>query len=258
MASLSKQIGKSVATGYSGTGETTAQLRAMAKKRSDAERAFGVQRVVGQNGINFNQPGFVRGAGNYVGFRIDIDLHPLQEVLSKYSTEVQRRALYNALNHESSIFFTAVKRNLAAQTGAKYGRVSKALREQKAHPQRLQYVIHAKDTAMPLRDFASTLRPGAKNPYASPWNHGQRFKGAFVVRFNNGVQIVKRIAKHRGGIKGHTGPLGVKAMYGPIIPKELIRPGEPTLDRIAKQLPTRILPRLQHELEQAAARAGFK
>ncbi len=173
----------------------------------------------------------------------------LNVALSVYSEEVKMRALYNAINKLGSKLLTAVRRDVAQETGAKYGRVMKAIKADKAHPNRLFFRIVATDQAMKLSDFARTLRAGAKNPSAAPWNKSRRFKGAFVIRFKSGAtEIVKRIGRHNKSGK-------IKMLWGPIIPKEMIRPGNPSTKRIIEAIPIGLAPVLMHELEQAVARA---
>lgn len=173
----------------------------------------------------------------------------LKVALSVYSQEVQQRALYNAINKLGSKLLTAVRRDVRDETGAKYGRVMKAIKADRAHPNRLTYRIVASDKAMKVSDFARSLTPGKKNPSAAPWNKSRRFNGAFVIRFKSGAtEIVKRIGKHNKGGK-------IKTLWGPIIPKEMIRPGNPSTKRIMSAIPDGLAPVLFHELEQAVARA---
>jgi hypothetical protein len=47
----------------------------------------------------------------------------------------------------------------------------------------------------------------------------------------------------------------VKVLYGPIMPKEMVRPGSRSIETISKVMPEKVMPRLQHELEQAVKRA---
>jgi hypothetical protein len=173
----------------------------------------------------------------------------LKVALSVYSQEVQQRSLYNAINKLGSKLLTGVRRDVVQETGAKYGRVMKAIKADKAHPNRLTYKIIATDQAMKVSDFARSLTPGKKNPSAAPWNKSRRFKGAFVIRFKSGAtEIVKRIGKHNKGGK-------IKTLWGPVIPKEMIRAGNPSTKRIMEAIPVGLAPVLFHELEQAVRRA---
>lgn len=226
------------------SGATIAELRASMRRREDAYVAFAGPR---QTGAHDNI--LVDGVNIRVDFKPVIA--DIKKALSRYSEEVQRRALYNALNHEGAILYTATKRNLVAQTSIKYSRVSSHLKEIKAHPNKLTYMIVAKDTATRLQDFRGGGKPGGKARYFV-WNRSRTFKGAFMITTKSGQTIpVKRIAK------GH-GAGSLKGLYGPIMPKEMIRPGSMTIDQIKEAMPRRILPRVIHELEYAAIRAGFK
>lgn len=184
---------------------------------------------------------------------IYVDLKPamskLTVALSVYGEEVKMRALYNAINKLGDKLLTAVRRDVAKETGAKYGRVMKAIKADRAHPNRLTYKIVATDKAMKVSDFARSLTPGKKNPSAAPWNKSRRFKGAFVIRFKSGqTEIVKRIGKHNKGGK-------IRTLWGPILPVEMIRPGNPSTARIIEAIPTGLAPVLMHELAQAVSRA---
>lgn len=173
----------------------------------------------------------------------------LSVALSVYSDEVKDRALYNAINKLGDKLLTAVRRDVAQETGAKYGRVMKAIKADRAHPRRLFFRIIATDQAMKVSDFARSLKAGKQNPSASPWNKSRSFKGAFVIRFKSGAtEIVKRIGRHNKGGK-------IRTLWGPIIPKEMIRPGNPSTAHIASAIPSGLGPVLMHELEQAVARA---
>ncbi|WP_043688246.1 hypothetical protein, partial [Streptomyces xylophagus] len=57
-----------------------------------------------------------------------------------------------------------------------------------------------------------------------------------------------RIGKHNKSGK-------IRTLWGPIIPKEMIRPGNPSTYHIASAIPTQLGPVLMHELEQAVIRA---
>lgn len=189
------------------------------------------------------------GAGGTLYVDLTDAMSRLSLALSVYSQEVQMRALYNAINKLGDKLLTAVRRDLVQTTGAKYGRVMKAVKSDRAHPNRLWYRIKASDQAMKVSDFAASLKPGTKDPSARPWNHSRRFKGAFVIRFKSGgTEIVKRIGRHNKDGK-------IKTLWGPIIPREMIRPGNPSTEHIARAIPDNLGPVLMHELSQAVARA---
>ncbi len=193
--------------------------------------------------------GSARSGGGVIYVDLTDAMSRLTIALNVYSQEVQQRALYNAINKLGSKLLTAVRRDVVAETGAKYGRVMKAIKADRAHPNRLFYRIVASDQAMKVSDFARSLKPGTKNPSASPWNRSRRFNGAFVIRFKSGAsEIVKRIGRHNKSGK-------IRTLWGPIIPKEMIRPGNPSTQRIARAIPDGLEPVLRHELTQAVARA---
>jgi hypothetical protein len=189
------------------------------------------------------------GAGGTLYVDLTDAMSRLTVALNVYSQEVQDRALYNTINKLGSKLLTAVRRDVALITGAKYGRVLRAIIPDRAHPNRLFYRINASDKAMKVSDFAGSLKPGQKNPRARPWNKSRSFKGAFVIRFKNGgTEIVKRIGRHNKGGK-------IRTLWGPIIPREMIRPGNPSTEHIARAIPDGLAPVLMHELTQAVSRA---
>ena len=192
------------------------------------------------------------------GITIYVDMRDGMTRLSKafavFGDEVKNRALYNAVNYAGRGLRTAVIRDVVQQTSLPRSRVAAHIVADMAHPNRLTYKLIATDIATKLSDFGG-LRAGQINPKIRVWGKTATFHGAFVVRFGDGMQVVKRIAKHRGGIKSHTGPLGVKVLYGPIVPKEMIRPGSRSIETISKVMPEKLMPRLQHEFEQAVKRA---
>ena len=189
------------------------------------------------------------GNGGVIYVDLTDAMSRLNIAFNVFSEEVKMRALYNAINKLGDKLLTAVRRDVAAETGAKYGRVMKAIKADRAHPNRLFYRIVATDQAMKVSDFARSLKPGTKNPSAAPWNKSRRFNGAFVIRFKSGqAEIVKRIGRHNKSGK-------IRTLWGPIIPKEMIRPGNPSTAHIASAIPSGLGPVLEHELEQAVARA---
>lgn len=196
------------------------------------------------------------GGGGYQTLEVDLGpaFRDIQQYISRFSAEVQGRALYNALNHEGAKVLTQVRRAVAQQTSIKYGRVMSHIRDSKAHPGRLEYRLLAADKTTWLNEFS--YRVGAHRQVTSVrvWNRTVSYRKGphrpFVMPGGSG--IVKRIQTH----SSHSGPLGVKALYGPNVAKEMIRPGFPSFQELATCVPVRIIPRLMHELEQASIRAG--
>ncbi len=199
-------------------------------------------------------PSPATGAARFSGSgTVYIDLTDAMSRLSKafsyLSEDIKTKAFYLALNRMGDKLLTAVRRDLVISTGAKYGRVLKVVKADRAHPNRLVYRIVASDKAMKVSDFAGSLKAGKKNPSAAPWNKRRTFRGAFVIRFKSGgTEIVKRIGKHNKSGK-------IRTLWGPIIPREMIRPGNPSTQHIAQAIPTDFEPAFRHELAQAIARA---
>lgn len=182
----------------------------------------------------------------------------LTVALNTYSKEVQDRALYNAINKLGGLLLTAVRRDLVKTTGAKYGRVMKAVKAHRAHPRRLFYKIEASDTAMKLSDFGTPGKGGTRgrNPRNKAWNKSRVYKGAFTIKLHGQWEIVKRVAKRTGAQRSNQNNSGkIKVLYGPIIPREMIKPGNPSTQHIAEAIPHKLEPVLRHELDQAVLRA---
>lgn len=191
------------------------------------------------------------------GAALEIDLGPvvggIDAVLNGYSDSLKRRVLYNTINHIGDKMLTVVRRDLAKQTSAPYSRIMWAVHAIRAHPNRLTYMLKAQDTAMPLQWFLKGGKPGDKQFTVKVWGQQRTFKkNVFLMDFGKGPTPVKRVMKHQG--RGH--PLGAKVLWGPIIPKEMLRPGKPTFQHIQQMARTEFLPRLQHELQQALLRDG--
>jgi hypothetical protein len=194
-----------------------------------------------------------------VGVHIDMSdaVRKLSKSFSYYSDELTRVALYNAINRACAPVLTEVKRAVSKQTSIPYGKVGKHILERKAHPNHLEYGLVSRASALPLIDFLVRGEPGGR-PTVRVWGKTRTIRRAFILKGKFGMGIVKRTAKHHGGIKtlaaNRKGPLGVKTLWGPIISKEMIRPGFASLKSI-EAVPAKIQARLPHELEQAVARA---
>jgi hypothetical protein len=192
------------------------------------------------------------------GFQVDFTpvIRDIKRVLSTASEEVQRRATYNAVNHVGDKARTAIRRHLAAQTSAPYGAVVKYVKTtHKAHPGNLTYKIGNKGPAMPLKDFKIKGKAGAKSGEFSVFVWHKSFvtrKKAFLIRFRSGgLTPVTRKGRHNAGGK-------LRQLWGPIIPKEMLRGGEETLNYLQGQLPREFVARLEHDIAQAMIRAAGK
>ena len=173
--------------------------------------------------------------------------------IKDYGEEVTNRATYRALNRACAPLLTAVRRHVAQQAGVPYGRALKVIRGYTASSGNLKYVIRASDKPIPLIEFAKGAKPGTKNVRAAPWGKSRTFKDTFVVTFGGKVQVVKRIGSHDAG--PGKGPLRARVVWGPILPKEMLRPNEPSFRELELAVPRRVIPRLLHELAFAAGEA---
>lgn len=176
------------------------------------------------------------------------------------SEEIKTKALLNALNRACGPVLTEVRRAVAKQTSLPYGKVMAKIVADPAHMNRLEYRIRSSDQPTKLIDFAKGAKLGSQNVRVTVWGRTLTVKKSFVIAPRGKLMIAKRVGKHHGGIKSHKkgqtsyGPAPIKGLWGPIIPKEMIRPGFPSLESI-KRVPERVQARLPHELEQAVARA---
>lgn len=198
------------------------------------------------------------GRGGVLYVDLTDAMNRLNVALGVYSDDVKRRALYHAINKLGSKLLTAVRRDLVITTGAKYGRVMRVVKADRAHPNRLWYRIKASDTAMKLSDFGTPGKGGkrGRNPRNRAWNKSRTYNGAFTIKLKGQWEIVKRVAPRKGAQRsGQNGSGKIKVLYGPIIPKEMIKPGNPSTEHIASAIPRGLAPVLMHELEQAVSRA---
>jgi hypothetical protein len=195
------------------------------------------------------------GAGVTVYVDMRGGMTRLSKAFEVFGAEVAKRALYNAINAAGMGLRTAIIRDVVQQTSLPRSRVASAIVANRAHPNRLQYRLEATDIATKVSDFGK-LKAGQQNPSVKIWGRTVTYKKAFVVKMGNGDLIVaKRVAKHQGSKWSKKGPLGVKQLWGPIVPKEMIRPGSRSLQTLSEVLPRRLMPMLQHEFEQAVIRA---
>lgn len=224
--------------------------RAPARYRSDYWR---MQNSVLMQGFDSSAPVFVD---------VEVDMSEAIKKLSLafryYGEELTRVALYNAMNRACAPVLTEVRRRVSHQTSIPYGKVTKHIVARPAHPNHLEYALISRASAIPLIDFMKKGELGRSKVTVKVWNRQRTLKQAFVIKGKYGLAIVKRIGPHPGGIKtkpaNRKGPLNVKTLWGPIISKEMIRPGFESLEAI-KAVPLKIQARLPHELSQAVARA---
>lgn len=147
-----------------------------------------------------------------------------------------------AINHTASKSKTQVIRNTAKQAGVTQSLIRKrrAIRLRRANYSDLQAFIIAEGSHMSLKDFKPTqLKKGVK---ASPWGQRKLFKSTFIVD-KLGSHVFVRTSKAR---------LPIEKMYGPAIPKEMMRP-EVTQEWM--KLVESVFPkRVEHELHRITGR----
>jgi len=139
-----------------------------------------------------------------------------------------KQVLSRALNHSLAKTETAVNRALAKQTGLKYGDVKKEISRFSSNAGNLQGEIKGKGGHHKLKEFKA--RQTKKGVSAAPWGDRMIFRGTFIIG-KYGGNVFKRIGKASEntldkladyGIKG-TGRFPIKALYGPAIPKEMVK-----------------------------------
>lgn len=139
-------------------------------------------------------------------------------------------AISRAINYTGNRARTPVIRDLANQTGLGYGAVRANVVTTPSRPQRLDYSVRASGKAIPLKEFGAVQRRSGVS--ARPWGNRRVFPHTFIVE-GLGGQVYKRIGPQR---------LPIKKLYGPAIPKELVRgkPPETWQQQTRATLPERV------------------
>ena len=175
------------------------------------------------------------------------------------SRDIRDTAFTRTLNQLGGKLLTRVRRDVAKQAGVKYGKAMEKIKSIPANSSRLQYRITATDKPMKLSEFAKGLKAGQRNPVAAPWGKSRTFKNAFVIPVHGSLEIVKRVQKRTGSwpMRGNkpNGSGKVKVMFGAIIPKEMLRPGEPSVRSILEAIPRDFPAIFEKRLAYAVARA---
>ncbi len=134
-----------------------------------------------------------------------------EAALHRVGEKKANRAFGRALNSEGQKVATKVKRALRKQTGAKLSEITRALRIERASVGNMRFMIIAKDDVLTLKHF--NPKQFSYGVRANPWGRSQRFPHAFIVtKLNNNVY--KRKTSKR---------FPIRVMYGPSIPKELLK-----------------------------------
>jgi len=197
----------------------------------------------------------------------------IQRVLSKAASAAQaERAVMWGLNQVGAKALTKARRALVAQTSVPYSRVMGHVKGNPAHPNRLAYKIEASDTAIPLKQFLhGTVKAGQKKVPILAWGETRVLtKHVFIIApgGDGGKRRYRRGIAQKGGsatelfpvkrVKSGHGAGSLKALWGPIVPKELLRDSKPTKNYLETVVPAEFVPVLEQKLDAIMAGAGGK
>ncbi len=147
--------------------------------------------------------------------RVDGNGHfMLHNAMLALGRDKANHAWRRAINHTAAKSRTQVIRNVAKQAGVTQSLIRKrrAIYLRRANYSDLQAFIIAEGSHMSLKDFKPTqMKAGVK---ASPWGNRRLFKSSFIVD-KLGSHVFVRTSKKR---------LPIEKMYGPAIPKEMMKP----------------------------------
>lgn len=168
--------------------------------------------------------------------RIEVDARRIADLGAAFKRAGAQApaAIARALNHTGDKALTQVKRALVAQTGAKYGAISKALMRRGASAGNPVYRIVARAAAMSLKEFGPVRT--ASGVSAAPWNKRRVFPSSFIVA-KLGGHVFVRTSRRR---------FPIKKLWGPVIPNEMLRDmsRQAFEATVEQELPAR----LQHEI----------
>lgn len=205
------------------------------------------------------RPGFPLGNhGAYVasggGVGIVIDLSPvvasITGTLNGFSNATRNWALSRALNKVGAPLVTAVRRDVAKETSIKYGDLKDKIVGIPSTAGNLYYKIKATSTALPLINFVTSSRAlGTRGVTVKAWGKQKTYKKAFIAPYRNfGAQVAIHTMHGPGSRKRVAGHGDLKVLWGPISAKEMIRPGNPSTERIARAMPDKIIPEIIRQL----------
>ena len=180
-------------------------------------------------------------------------LPKLNRALDELGKETNAHRAYRiAVNRVGSKAWTATRRTLAKQVGLtqanlkKYGRIQVT----KANYRDLAFTVTATGKPVPLKAFGA--KQFAFGVRAKPWGKSQRFPGAFIFggNFKSGKFVGGgHVFKNTGGANSKSGRNNaIEMMYGPSIPKEMVKEASaeswqsfgPDLQREAERTLTKI------------------
>ena len=145
-------------------------------------------------------------------------------------------AIRRALNHTGAKAVTRMSRAIAAQTGAGYGAVKKALTIRQATYSRIAFEIIGRGAYLSLKEFKpNQTRKGVS---AAPWNKRRVFPHTFgpgIAKLGGHVYV--RTTKKRTPLK---------KLWGPAIPNEMVKAqsADAFYSTVQSELPARI----EHEI----------
>jgi hypothetical protein len=150
--------------------------------------------------------------------KVNIILRDLDQTRVHFEVAVQSvgeqaavRAFSRALNSEGNKVRTQVRRALRQQTGAKAGLINSETRTIRSSFANLSYTIEARGDYLGLSHFSP--RQFGYGVRAKPWGRWQRFESAFLVG-----SLANNAFVREGRSR-----LPIKKMFGPAIPKEMVR-----------------------------------
>ena len=206
--------------------------------------------------------GFRSGVSTGATITVQIDMDKIGRALAAYGDEMQVVGLSRALNRGGRAGGALLVRALAEQTGLQQKVIREIVTQRPATRSSLRFTYTAKAPAMGLAAFG--LRGGVGSPkgsrkgqrrsyqvWARPWGRKQVFRRAFIVPVNGINQAFTR----KPGAKGRH---NLHMIYGPVVPYEMVRPGEETVRQIFQVAIDVAERRLPHELAYAAAVAAQK
>jgi len=149
-------------------------------------------------------------------------LEKLDEALNKLSNEGQAQRAYRiALNRVGKKAFTQVKRSLSKQVGLSQKKLIDLgnLEAKNSSIKNLEYKISGKGNHISLKEFgARQFGYGVK---AKPWGKQNKFQSAFINAGHAGSG--KLVGNGHVFIRSTSASLPIRMLYGPAIPKEMIK-----------------------------------
>lgn len=139
----------------------------------------------------------------------DQGLRQFEELLRGLSGAQATRVMADAMNKSGDKTRTQVKRELAQQSGVKYGQID--MRTIRATPTRLEYMIIQAGDETNLNLFAA--KQGKRGVSARPWNQRRVFAGTFLVP-GYGNKVFHRTQEAR---------FPVEQLWGPNLAREVVK-----------------------------------